>query len=159
MITSTSRRQRSHGMFAFSAIRLTTVTISSSVSDVVHVQSQPSTRPFTVTVVPPRQPPAKITRYAQPVPKAKPSEIIVPRRGRDSKRRARDAESFRKYLILRRQLKPWSDAFRARHGRTPSLVDAHDSQIPGLGDRFVEYLDALDELRLENLNLSPSRSS
>ena len=159
MITSTSRRQRSHGMFAFSTIRLTPVTTSSSLSDVVHVQSQLSSRSFSVTVSPSRQSPAKITRYAQPVPKAKPSEVVPPRRGRDSKRRTRDAESFRKYLILRKQLKPWSDAFRTRHGRTPSLIDAHASEIPGLGDRFVEYLDALNDLRVENYNLSSSRSS
>lgn len=71
------------------------------------------------------------------------------RRGRDSRRRVRDAEHFRRYIYLRRQLKPWSDAFRAQHGRTPSLIDVHASDIPGLLDRFVEYLEALEGLRFD----------
>lgn len=53
-------------------------------------------------------------------------------------------------MYLRRLLKPWSDSFRARNGRTPSLVDVHDAQVPGLFDRFVEYLDALDGLRVDS---------
>jgi hypothetical protein len=59
----------------------------------------------------------------------------------------RDAEHFRKYIYLRRQLKPWSEEFRALNGRTPSLADVYDAGVPGLLDRFVEYLDALEKLR------------
>lgn len=70
------------------------------------------------------------------------------RRGRNGLKRVRQAEHFRQYMYLRRQLKPWSDAFREEHGRTPSLVDVHEANIPGLLDRFVEYLEALNELRL-----------
>jgi hypothetical protein len=87
------------------------------------------------------------SRYARPVPAALPHEVLPRRRGRDSLRRAEEAEHFRKYLFLRRQLKPWSDQFRGAHGRTPSLEDVHKAGVPGLLDRFVEYLDALEGLR------------
>lgn len=89
------------------------------------------------------------SRFAQPVPAPKPHEIMQPKRGRNSRRRIIEAEQFRKYIYLRRQLKPWSDDFRAKHGRTPSLIDVHASDIPGLMDRFVEYLEALELLRVD----------
>lgn len=86
-------------------------------------------------------------RFVDPVPEPLPFEVLKPRRGRDSSRRIREAEHFRQYMYLRRLLKPWSEQFRERFGRTPSLVDVHDAAIPGLLDRFVEYLDAVDGLR------------
>lgn len=89
------------------------------------------------------------SRFSRPVPPAKPCELPSPRRGRDSRRRIRQAENFRRYLYLRRQLKPWSDSFRAKHGRTPSLLDVYEQDIPGLLERFVEYLDALENLRID----------
>lgn len=90
-----------------------------------------------------------IWRFLQPVPEAKPHEIVRPRRGRDSQKRIRMAEQFRRYLYLRKLLKPWSDLFRSKHNRTPTLVDVHDAEVPGLLDRFIEYLEALDALRSE----------
>lgn len=83
------------------------------------------------------------------MPAPLPHEIVRPSRGRDARRRVRDAEHFRRYMYLRRQLKPWSDAFRERHGRTPSLIDVHAAGVPGLLDRFVEYLDALEGMRFD----------
>lgn len=91
----------------------------------------------------------EIWRFLQPVPEAKPHEILRPRRGRDSQKHIRMAEQFRRYLYLRKLLKPWSDRFRSKHNRTPTLVDVHDAEVPGLLDRFVEYLEALDALRRE----------
>ena len=94
--------------------------------------------------------PAKrqISRFTRGVPPAPPKDTASkPRRGRDAKRRMKDAESFRQYVYLRKQLKPWSDAFRAKHGRTPNLVDVHNADVPGLMDRFLEYLDALESMR------------
>lgn len=88
-------------------------------------------------------------RFTDPVPKALPHEIMPKKRGRDARRRARDAENFRKYMYLRRLLKPWSDNFRRKYGHTPTLVDVHDAAIPGLLDRFIEYLDAVEALRAE----------
>lgn len=89
----------------------------------------------------------KYSRYAQPVPKALPHEILPRRRGRDSLKRVEEAEHFRKYMFLRRQLKPWSENFRITHGRTPNLADVHKAGVPGLLDRFIEYLEALEGLR------------
>lgn len=83
------------------------------------------------------------------MPEAKPHEILSPQRGRNSRRRTREAEHFRKYIYLRKQLKPWSDEFRAKHGRPPSLIDVDQAHIPGLLDRFKEYLDALEGLRFD----------
>lgn len=91
----------------------------------------------------------EIWRFLQPVPDPKPHEIVAPRRGRDSQKRIRMAEQFRRYLYLRKLLKPWSDLFRSKYDRTPTLVDVHDANVPGLLDRFIEYLDALDALRRE----------
>lgn len=93
--------------------------------------------------------PPSLSRFSQPVPDAQPHEVMPTRRGRDSRRRVREAEHFRRYIYLRRQLKPWSDDFRAQHGRTPSLIDVHASDIPGLLDRFVEYLEALEGIRFD----------
>lgn len=89
------------------------------------------------------------SRFSRPVPPPKPHEIPSPRRGRDSRRRIRQAENFHRYIYLRRQLKPWSDSFRSKHGRTPSLLDVYKQDIPGLLERFVEYLDALENLRID----------
>ncbi|PXF48174.1 hypothetical protein BWQ96_02126 [Gracilariopsis chorda] len=100
------------------------------------------------TIPAPPATPARTYRYA-PVPAPKPHEILRPKRGRNSRRRTREAEYFRRYMYLRRQLKPWSDDFRRKHGRTPSLIDVHASDVPGLLDRFVEYLDALESLRVD----------
>lgn len=106
--------------------------------------------PTTTQMVAAPPPPApSYTRYTRPVPAAKPHEILPTRRGRNSRRRVKEAEHFRKYMFLRRQLKPWSDDFRAKHGRTPNLVDVHKSEIPGLLDRFVEYLEVLEGLRID----------
>lgn len=87
------------------------------------------------------------TRFTQPVPKALPHEVFPVRRGRNARRNVEQAEYFRQYMFLRRQLKPWSEKFRAAHGRTPSLEDVHKADIPGLLDRFIDYLEALDKLR------------
>lgn len=89
-------------------------------------------------------------RYVLPVPRALPHEVLKPARGRGSRKRMRTAEHFRKYMYLRRLLSPWSEAFREKHGRTPTLVDVHEAQVPGLLDRFVEYLNALDGLRSDS---------
>lgn len=112
-----------------------------------------TTAPLMVTALPnsipaPPTTPGRTYRYA-PVPDPKPHEILRPKRGRNSRRRTREAEYFRRYMYLRRQLKPWSDEFRRTHGRTPSLIDVHASDVPGLLDRFVEYLDALESLRVD----------
>lgn len=90
---------------------------------------------------------ARWSRCAKPVPKPEPHEIMPRRRGRNSLRRIEEAEHFRRYMVLRRQLKPWSDDFRSIHGRTPTLADVHKTGVPGLLERFLEYLDALDGLR------------
>lgn len=87
------------------------------------------------------------SKYLQPVPPRQPEDILVPKRGRNARKRMHQAEHFRHYLYLRRQLKPWSDTFREKYGRTPSLVEVHQASVPGLLDRFVEYLEALDKLR------------
>ncbi len=86
-------------------------------------------------------------RFTTPVPPPRPDEVLPPSRGRNARKRVIQAEHFRQYIYLRRQLKPWSDSFRAKYGRTPSLVDVHQAGVPGLLDRFVEYLEALDRLR------------
>lgn len=102
-----------------------------------------------VPALPKTSPPITHRSRFSPVPAAKPHEILRPARGRNSRRRTREAEYFRRYMYLRRQLKPWSDEFRTMHGRTPSLIDVHASEVPGLLDRFVEYLEALEGLRVE----------
>lgn len=91
----------------------------------------------------------EVWRFLQPVPEPKPHEILAPRRGRDSQKRIRTGEYLRRYMYLRKLLKPWSDRFREKYNRTPTLVDVHDANIPGLLERFIEYLDTLDALRLE----------
>lgn len=101
----------------------------------------------TKMLVMPTTPRERTSRFLRPVPPPRPDEIMPSKRGRYARKRVVQAENFRKYMYLRRQLKPWSDAFRVKHGRTPSLVDVHQANIPGLMDRFVEYLEALDQLR------------
>lgn len=98
---------------------------------------------------PTQRPPEHGDRFVVPVPTALPHEVLPPARGRDSRRKIRSAEHFRKYMYLRRLLKPWSESFREKHGRTPTLVDVHEAQVPGLLDRFVEYLNALDGMRTD----------
>lgn len=90
---------------------------------------------------------ASYSRFAQPVPKPLPHEILPVRRGRNARKHVMQAEYFRQYMFLRRQLKPWSEEFRAIHGRIPNLEDVHEAGVPGLLDRFVEYLEALEKLR------------
>jgi hypothetical protein len=100
-------------------------------------------------VAPPPLPVRTYPHLTRPVPDALPHEVLPKRRGRNAMRRVREAESFRVYMVLRRQLKPWSDQFRTIHGRTPDLADVHKAGVPGLLDRFVDYLEALQSLRGE----------
>ncbi|CAN8067929.1 unnamed protein product [Agarophyton chilense] len=109
-----------------------------SVRAVTEIARCPS--PLMIAALPTTSVPAgRVSRFT-PVPPPKPHEILRPRRGRNARRRTKDAESFRRYMYLRRQLKPWSDEFRRKHGRTPGLIDVHASDVPGLLDRFVEFL-------------------
>lgn len=131
-----ARRQRTPAFcLAPSSIALRSVPLATS-------RAPAAPPPRAAPSLPPRQ-----SRFLKPVPPPRPEEILPRKRGRNGLKRVHQAEHFRQYIYLRRQLKPWSDAFRKKHGRTPSLVDVHQSNVPGLLDRFVEYLEALDRLR------------
>lgn len=143
---SPSRRQRSFDSFGELGFNVL----------ITGVRAPISTGATTVTstctlATPPTKRKSKKTRghgrFTSPVPPPRPDEILPPRRGRNARQSVIQAEHFRKYIYLRRQLKPWSDSFRTKYGRTPSLLDVHQANVPGLLDRFVEYLEALDRLR------------
>mmetsp|Transcript_4405 Transcript_4405/g.13354 ORF Transcript_4405/g.13354 Transcript_4405/m.13354 type:complete len:140 (-) Transcript_4405:374-793(-) len=79
-----------------------------------------------------------------PPPVKREFSLTMPRGGRKQKKADRiraEADRFGKYMVLRRQLAPWSEYFRETYGRIPSLRDVRESKVPGLLEKFQEYVE------------------
>mmetsp|Transcript_24793 Transcript_24793/g.97994 ORF Transcript_24793/g.97994 Transcript_24793/m.97994 type:complete len:142 (+) Transcript_24793:234-659(+) len=88
----------------------------------------------------------KWLQYA-PTPTKKEFRVGTVQTGRKKKkadRIRREEDRFCKYMTLRRQLTPWSEFFREEHGRTPSLRDVQEAGVPGLLEKFSEYVEIRD---------------
>ncbi|KAJ8903275.1 hypothetical protein NDN08_004384 [Rhodosorus marinus] len=67
-------------------------------------------------------------------------------RGRNARKNIQDAHDFKTYMYLRRRLSVWSETFRDRHGRIPTLTDVKLANIEGLEDMFLQYINVRDRL-------------
>jgi len=68
------------------------------------------------------------------------------RRGRDSRKRVREAEDFSKYMTLRRTLGLWTSRFRERYGRAPTLSEVETLYSEEVVNLFKEYLNVRNRL-------------